>query len=124
MKKLRQPRFVGMLILAAMTASLAVPQAEAGSRSKRSHGDWRSAGRAHDRAWSDHPAHRWFDSREYCGGKDAHGCWLTEARCEDRYGRKWVNNADWVAHHQWRDRDDWRAEERYRRSDHDPYRNR
>jgi hypothetical protein len=134
MKNLRHGRVVGILFLGAIMASMIVPAAEAGNRSERSRSDWRSAGRDHGRAWSDHPAHRWFDSREYCGGKDARGHWLTGARCEDRYGRKWVDNADWVARHQWGSRDGWRRDEwraddrrgndRGRRDDRYAYRNR
>lgn len=122
MKNLRHGRPVGILLLAAIAASLFVPAADAGHRSKRYRGDWRNTGRHEDRAWSDHPSHRWFDGREYCGGKDAHGCWLTEFRCEDRYGRKWVDDAGWVARHLRGDRDEWRGSDRRRSGDHDSYR--
>lgn len=123
MKNHPSGRLVGTLILVAMAVSLIVPASEAGSRWKRSNGDWRNAGRG-DRACSDHPAHRWFDGREYCGGKDAHGYWQTASRCEDRYGRKWVDNAEWVACHLGDGRDERRSYDRRWRDERDSYRNR
>ena len=111
---------VGALMLAAATVGMTVPvaaqadgfwnvQVNVGSRNVR-HGQSHFV--------SDHPAHYFFDGRLYCAGKDAWGRWVSDARCEDAYGRKLVDNPSFVqsvlhggrSNYAWRDERNWRDE--------------
>ena len=128
MKRIRN--FIVALMLAAV---MAVPAAQAGgtwnTRSTgihvqlnfRSGGGWSDRGHRH----IDHPAHRFFDGRLYCGGRDGWGHWVSDARCEDAYGRKLVNLPGFVQSVRRADRghDGWRAS-RYEGRRNDRYDNR
>ena len=90
----------GTLTFAGLALMLAVPAAQAGSSwnggyaypVQRDYGSRRDRGYDSRACQTSHPAHRFFDGRLYCAGKDANGCWVSDARCEDGYGHKLVND--------------------------------
>ena len=84
----------GTLTFAGLALMLAVPAAQAGSNwnggyaypEPGDYGSGRGGGYGQHARQTSHPAHRFFDGRLYCAGKDANGCWVGDARCEDAAG--------------------------------------